>query len=182
MGLFGGGNTSSATTNNAYDQRSVIDASGGGINAGALAKVSTSYADSRSYVDQSNDSGVVIGLASELGASVRTQSAQGTDAVRALAGMGSDVLNRAGASVSDMYAQAGSNAATAWGHTLDVSGDALTKAFSTTDKTLQTAAGLAQSAMSAYQPADAKMADAMKYAAIAGAVLVGFALLRGMKG
>lgn len=149
MGLFGGGNSSSAVSNDNRDQHQ----SGGNgalmIGAGASAV------------------GVDPGV---IGAYMQGVTQQ-TDAVRSLAQFGSDELKNMGQSVTDILGLAANNATTSWEHTLNKSADVL-KAQT------QTAATLAQQAVIAANPNQSTNDTLIKIAGFVAVAVVAWALLR----
>lgn len=151
--------------------------------------VNVSDSSSRSYVsDSSNRSSTTTTIntsdpgavrlgelnAQFLGAAAETQ----TDAVKALAQFGTTSLRDLGESVSNVYEQAGKNSATAWTATLNKSGELIDKLVTAAGRNTEAAQAVAQSAIGSYQPAENKNADALKWAAIAAAVVAGLVIFK----
>lgn len=101
-----------------------------------------------------------------------------TDAVKAVAQFGANGFRDLGESVTNLYSVAGQNAGKAWSETLNASGELIDKLVSSANRTTDAARSVAQSAVSSYQPTESKNADALKWGAIAAAVVGGLYLMR----
>jgi hypothetical protein len=176
MGLFSSSKSSTSNqsnTTNTYDQRQVNDASGGGTLIGSGAHVTSTT--TISTVDPG-----LKAIAGQAAALVQSIDHQQGDTMKVIAGLGTAGIKAMGDSATKLFSQAESNSATAWGHTIDASEATLDKMFGAASGILQTSTGLAQAAMSAYEPSDNKASDnTVKVVAyVAAAAVVAFLLTR----
>lgn len=169
--------SSTSTTTQMQDNRVVADGSTV-LQAGAHLVANTDASDrSTSHITVNNADAARV---AEFNAGLlRDVSANQTDAVKTIAGFGRDSIERMGASVTDLYATAGSNTTRAWEHTLEESRGLLTGLAEAASKNSAAAQSLGQAAIASFQPAENKTADATKYAAMAGAAVVAFMILKG---
>lgn len=137
-----------------------------------------SDSSNRSVTNITGTDAGVVDLA-RIQAGYGTDLARGqTDAVKAVAGFGASTIDRMGDSATRLFEQSASNSAQAWGHTVDVASETLSKMFDSSTATLKAAQGMASSAMSTYQPAENKSAEIMKYAMFAGVALAAVMFFR----
>lgn len=101
-----------------------------------------------------------------------------TDAVKAVAQFGAKGFSDLGESVTNLYSVAGQNAGKAWSETLSASGELIDKLVTSANRTTDAARSVAQSAVASYQPIESKNAEALKWGAIAAAVVGGLYLMR----
>lgn len=193
---FGGSKSSSSNSTNVtnqYDQRAITTVDDRDTTSNYTAdnsvRISDSSSRSNSWADNSDrsnrsttttnittsDPGAVrLGeLNSQLlGMVAETQ----TDAVKTLANFGTQGFAHLGESVTDVYKTAGQNTAQAWSATVNKSGDLIEKLIGAAGQNSDAARSIAQSAISSFQPTENKQGDAMKWGAIALAVVAGLAI------
>lgn len=195
MGLFSSkkSSTTNNTTQNFYDQRSVIDAGGGIVGDGNSVDNSLNYLslsddrDAYSYFSDASNRSVTNITGSDpgavrlgelnaqlLGAVAETQ----TDAVKSLAAFGADGIRAMGASVTDLYSTAGSNTSRAWEHTIDASAGLIDRLLLTSERTTDAARATAAAAINSFEPTANKLGDGIKYAGIGLAVVAALFLLK----
>lgn len=153
MGLFGGGNSSSAVSNDNRDLRQTAGDSSILIGAGAQA--------------QGMDP-AIVGMYTD---AIKVQSNTGTDAVKTLAQFGASELKNMGDSVTNVLSLAANNQAKSWEHMLDKSSDVLSAQTAT-------AGTLAQQAVLAANPNQSANETVTKVAMFAAVALVAYFLLR----
>lgn len=163
MGIFGG--SKSTSTNETHNEQMNVGARENGIAIGAGASVTG--IDPR--IQEIN--------AQMMGAVLETSS----DGIKTMAGFGRDVLQSMGESATNIYSKSEANSAQAWGHTLDVAGDLLTKTMATGQANSDAARALATQAISAANPQQDSNATMVKIA-IAVAVAIAAAIIFKSKG
>lgn len=153
MGIFGGGNSSTAVSNDNRDLRQTAGDSSILIGAGAQAQ-GMDPAIVKMYMD-----------------SATVQSNNGTDAVKTLAQFGASELKNMGQSVTDILGLAANNATQSWEHMIDKSSALMqTQAATSSD--------LAKQAVLATNPNQSANETVTKVAMFAAIALVAFFLLR----
>lgn len=163
MGLLTGSRSSS--TNEIHNEQMNVGARENGIAIGAGATV----AGIDPQIQKMN--------AEMVGAVLETS----TDAIKTMAGFGRDVLENMGESATNIYSKSESNSALAWGHTLDVAGDLLTKTMATGQSNSDAARALATQAIAAANPQQDANSTMVKIA-IAVAVAIAAAVIFKSKG
>jgi hypothetical protein len=209
VGLFSSkssSSTSTATTNNMFDQRQVVDAGGGLVGDanyldssnrsvtsfdGSDRSTRSSNDDNSTWIDSSNRSSTVLNYVDPGTVQAATQLARfnnelaqasfdsTNDTARVLGQMAIQYGAGLGESVTDLYSSAGQNNTKAWSHTLNASERLMAGILDGATRTTQTAANVATSAISAFQPAENKQAETMgKMAMLAAGLAVAFFVLR----
>jgi hypothetical protein len=153
MGWFDKSSRTTSTTRNEYnDNRSVVDASGGGI------------AGSGNVVY--NDSG-------------STQVAEyNAQLLQALGESQADSFRTLVGGANSLYERGGQNNLKAWETTLDVSGQLFGKAIDLAAGAANNSRAVAEAAIGSFQPTDNKGADSLKWALMAGVAVLALAFFR----
>lgn len=167
MGILSGSKSSSTTNVDSSTTSNQVTAQDSGIGIGAGAVANISGVDPR--IQEIN--------AQMMGAVLETSS----DGIKTMAGFGRDVLQSMGESATNIYSKSEANSAQAWGHTLDVAGDLLTKTMATGQANSDAARALATQAISAANPQQDSNATMVKIA-IAVAVAIAAAIIFKSKG
>lgn len=105
-----------------------------------------------------------------LGAAAGAQS----DAVKAVAGLGAEAFRDLSATSANTW---GANER-AWSHTVDAASGVIDKLLTNAQGSTDAARAIAGAAISSYQPAESKAGDALKWGAIAAAVIGGVLLMK----
>lgn len=177
-GLFGRSSQSTSSSNitntttllNQYDQRVALGNDAMQLGAGAVAN------SGNTFTVQAVDGGSVAMAqynAQLLQALGETQG----DTVKALAMFGSDSLKTQGDTAAQLFSTSTDAAAKSWATTINASSELIDKFLASAEGTIRGAQTVASDAIHSYQPTENKQADVLKYAAIAGAITVGFLVL-----
>lgn len=94
------------------------------------------------------------------------------DAVRVIAGFGRDAIRDLNSTAAEVFENAGQNTALAWGATIDASRELIGDLLASSREQTDAARSIAAATVSAYQPTDNKLGEAVKWAAVAAAALI----------